>query len=181
MSTSEWEKEKTEKNSKKVLHLTSTPPLSKIRSAGILSTWQKETSSHIWTAIKFEYFDLTKIRFFEIPWFFTDFQQNFKFPDDSLQGIFFHHFPCFPCFPECVATLHKVSWIYSIWFRSYGPDKVYYMELSQGEIIQKPKMQEFSFLLMTHLLSVMHALVKFHEYISYGLGVMARTQLTVWN
>ena len=52
---------------------------------------------------------------------------------------------------------------------------------SQGEIIQKPKMQEFSSLLMTHLLSVMHALVKFHEYISYGLGVMARTQLTVWN
>ena len=51
------------------------------------------------------------------------------------------------------------------------------MELSQGEIIQKPKMQEFSSLLMTHLLSVMHALVKLHEYISYGLGVMARTQL----
>ena len=42
-------------------------------------------------------------------------------------------------------------------------------------------MQEFPSLLMTHLLSVMHALVKFHEYISYGLGVMARTQLTVWN
>ena len=55
------------------------------------------------------------------------------------------------------------------------------MELNQGEIIQKPKMQEFSSLLMTHLLSVMHALVKFHEYISYSLGVMARTQLTVWN
>ena len=55
------------------------------------------------------------------------------------------------------------------------------MELSQEEIIQKPKMQEFSSLLMTHLLSVMHALVKFHEYISYGLEVMARTQLTVWN
>ena len=52
------------------------------------------------------------------------------------------------------------------------------MELSLGEIIQKPKMQEFSSLLMIHLLSVMHALVKFHEYISYGLGVMAWTQLT---
>ena len=63
----------------------------------------------------------------------------------------------------------------------YGPDTVNYMELSQGEIIQKPKMQEFSSLLMTHLLSVMHAMVKFHEYISYGLGVMAQTQLTVWN
>ena len=86
--------------SKQVLYLTSTPPLSKIRSAGILSIWQKETtSSHIWTAIKFEYFDLTKIRFFEIPWFFPDFQQNFKFIDFSLQGFFFHHFPCFPCFP----------------------------------------------------------------------------------
>ena len=62
------------------------------------------------------------------------------------------------------------------------------MELSQGEIIQKPKIQELSSLLMTHLLSVMHALfmthclnvmyapVKFHEYIPYGLGVMARTR-----
>ena len=43
--------EKKKKNriySKQVLHLTSTPPLSKIRSAGILSIWQKETtSSHI--------------------------------------------------------------------------------------------------------------------------------------
>ena len=63
---------------------------------------KETTSSHIWTAIKFEYFDLTKIRFFEIPWFFPDFQQNFKFPDFSLQGFFFHHFPCFP---ECVAIL----------------------------------------------------------------------------
>ena len=103
MSTSELEKEKKTEYTAK-----STPPnkystSSKIRSAGILSIWQKETTiSHIWTAIKFEYFDLTKIRFFEIPRFFPDFQQNFKFPDFSLQGIFFHHFPCFP---ECVATL----------------------------------------------------------------------------
>ena len=43
------------------------------------------------------------------------------------------------------------------------------------EIIQKPKMQELSSLFMTHRISVMQALVKFHEYISYGLGVMART------
>ena len=50
------------------------------------------------------------------------------------------------------------------------------MEPSQGEIIQKPKMQELSSLFMTHCLSVMHALVKFHEFIPYGLGVMARTQ-----
>ena len=55
------------------------------------------------------------------------------------------------------------------------------MEPSQGEIIQKPKMQELSSLVMTHRLSVMHALVKFHEYIPYGLGVMARTRFTIWN
>ena len=48
------------------------------------------------------------------------------------------------------------------------------MEPSQGEIIQKPKTQELSSLFLTHRLSVMHALVKFHEYIPYGLGVMAR-------
>ena len=58
---------------------------------------------------------------------------------------------------------------------------VNYMEPSQGEIIQKPKMQVLSSLFMTHRLSVMHALVKFHEYIPYGLGVMARTRFTIWN
>ena len=51
----------------------------------------------------------------------------------------------------------------------------------KGEIIQKPKMQELSSLFMTHRLSVMHALVKYHEYISYGLGVMALTRFTIWN
>ena len=51
----------------------------------------------------------------------------------------------------------------------------------QGEIIQKPKMQELSSLFMTHHLSVMHALVKFHEYIPYGLGLMAPTRFTIWN
>ena len=55
------------------------------------------------------------------------------------------------------------------------------MESSQGEIIQKPKMQELSSLFLTHRLSVMHALVTFHEYIPYGLGVMARTRFTIWN
>ena len=50
------------------------------------------------------------------------------------------------------------------------------MELSQAEIIQKPKMQELSSLFMTHRLNVMYAPVKFHEYISYLLGVMARTR-----
>ena len=52
---------------------------------------------------------------------------------------------------------------------------------SQGQIIQKPKMQELSSLFMTHRLSVMHALEMFHEYIPYGLGVMARTRFTIWN
>ena len=55
------------------------------------------------------------------------------------------------------------------------------MEPSQGEIIKKPKMQKLSSLFMTHRLSVMHALVKFHEYIPYGLGVMARTPFIIWN
>ena len=43
------------------------------------------------------------------------------------------------------------------------------MELDQGEIIQKQKMQELSSLFMTHCIYVMHALVKFHEYIPYSL------------
>ena len=55
------------------------------------------------------------------------------------------------------------------------------MEPSQGEIIQKPKMQELSSLFMTHHINVMHALVKFHEYIPYSLRVMARTRFTIWN
>ena len=56
------------------------------------------------------------------------------------------------------------------------------MEPSQEEIIKKPNMQELSSLFMTHHhLSVMHALVKFREYIPYGLGVMARTRFTIWN
>ena len=55
------------------------------------------------------------------------------------------------------------------------------MELSQGEIIQKPKMQELSSLFMTHRLYVMHAPVKFHEYIPYNLEVMAQTRFTIWN
>ena len=53
------------------------------------------------------------------------------------------------------------------------------MELNEGEIIQKPKMQELSSLFMTHRLIVMYAPVKFHEYILYSLGVMARTMFTI--
>ena len=55
------------------------------------------------------------------------------------------------------------------------------MEPSQGEIIQKPKMQELSLLFTTHHINVMHALVKFHEYIPYSLGVMALIRFTIWN
>ena len=58
---------------------------------------------------------------------------------------------------------------------------VNYMQPSQGEIIQKPKMQELSSLFMTHHINVMHAMVKFHEYIPYSFGVMARTRFTIWN
>ena len=47
------------------------------------------------------------------------------------------------------------------------------MEPSQGEIIQKPIMQELSSLFMTDHINVRHALVKFHVYIPYSLGVMA--------
>ena len=55
------------------------------------------------------------------------------------------------------------------------------MELSQWKIIQKQKMQELSSLFMTYRLNVMHAPIKFHEYIPYGLGVMAWTWFTIWN
>ena len=55
------------------------------------------------------------------------------------------------------------------------------MEPSQGEIIQKPKMQELSSLFMTYHINVMHALVKFYEYIAYSLGVMDPTPFTIWN
>ena len=55
------------------------------------------------------------------------------------------------------------------------------MELSQEQIIQKPNKQELSSLFMTHRRNVMHAPVKFHKYIPYGLGVMARTRFNIWN
>ena len=55
------------------------------------------------------------------------------------------------------------------------------MQLRQGKIIQKQKKQELSSLFMTHRLIVMYAPVKFHEYISYSLGVMARTPFTICN
>ena len=55
------------------------------------------------------------------------------------------------------------------------------MQLRQGKIIQKPKTQELSSLFLTHRLSVMHALAKFHEYIPYRLDEMAQTRFTIWN
>ena len=45
------------------------------------------------------------------------------------------------------------------------------MELSQGQIIQKPNKKELSSLFTTHRLSVMHAPVKFHKYIPYCYGL----------
>ena len=42
-------------------------------------------------------------------------------------------------------------------------------------------MQELSSMFMTHRLIAMHAPVKFHEYIPYSLGVMARIQFTICN
>ena len=50
------------------------------------------------------------------------------------------------------------------------------MELSQGQIIQKLNKQELSSFFMTHRLNVFHAPAKFHKYIPYGLGVIARTR-----
>ena len=51
------------------------------------------------------------------------------------------------------------------------------MELSQGQIIQKPNKQELSSFFTTHRFNVMHAPVKFHKYIPYDLGVMTWTQI----
>ena len=51
------------------------------------------------------------------------------------------------------------------------------MELSQGQIIQKPKQARVDFLVHDNHLNVMHAPVKFHKYIPYGLGVMAQTRI----
>ena len=55
---------------------------------------------------------------------------------------------------------------------------IYYMELSQGQISHKPEMQELSSLFMTNCFNVKYAPVKFHEFIPYGLGVIAQTRFT---
>ena len=58
---------------------------------------------------------------------------------------------------------------------------VYFMELSQGQIIKKPNKQELSSFFMTYRFNVMHAPVQFHKNILYNLGVMAQTRFTIWN
>ena len=40
----------------------------------------------------------------------------------------------------------------------------------------KSKNQELSSLFMTHRINAMHVLIKFPEYVPYGLGVMAQTR-----
>ena len=58
---------------------------------------------------------------------------------------------------------------------------VNFMELCQGQIIQKPKMQELFPMFMTYHRNVMHAPVKFHEYFPNSLGVMPRTRFGILN
>ena len=63
---------------------------------------------------------------------------------------------------------------YSIWFMSYGLDTNYETRSLANNL--KSKNQELSSLFLTHRINAMHALIKFPEYIPYGLGVMARTR-----
>ena len=55
---------------------------------------------------------------------------------------------------------------------------VYYMELSQGQIIQKRNKQELFSLFMTHHLNVMHAPVKFHKNSAEGVIAPAGAKVT---
>ena len=64
-----------------------------------------------------------------------------------------------------ISSYHIFHTVYELW----PGHRLLIMELSHGQIIQKPKKQELSSLFMTP--------VKFHKYIQYGLGVMARTRL----
>ena len=48
---------------------------------------------------------------------------------------------------HCLNIMHaSVNFQYSIWFRSYGSHTVYYMELSQGQMIKKTKQARVVFL-----------------------------------
>ena len=61
---------------------------------------------------------------------------------------------------------------YSIWFMSYGLDKIPNYETRSLANNLKSKNQELSSLFMTHRINAMHALIKFPEYVirfrSYG-------------
>ena len=52
------------------------------------------------------------------------------------------------------------------------------MELSQGQIIQKPNKQELCSFFTTHHLNVMHAPVKFHKHIPFGLDTVYYMELS---
>ena len=54
------------------------------------------------------------------------------------------------------------------------------MKLSHGQIVKTMTMQELSSLFMTHCLNVMLAPVNSHDYIPYGIGIMAQTWFTIW-
>ena len=83
----------------------------------------------------------------------------------------------------CWSEHSDSSFVYGFMILNYGfgtmTTTTYYMELGQGQIIQKPNKQELSFMFITHHLNVMHASVNFHKYIPYGLGVMAHTWFTI--
>ena len=51
--------------------------------------------------------DISLTCFCKIPWFYPDFTHFYKFPDFSMQGIFFNKIPCFPWFFPVVGTLFK--------------------------------------------------------------------------
>ena len=65
--------------------------------------------------------------------------------------------------------------------RTYGTDgqgkHLMPFRCSSNRWGQKPNKQELSSFFTTYRLNVMHASVKFHKYIPYGLGVMARTRI----
>ena len=68
---------------------------------------------------------------------------------------------------------------YSIWFYVMASTQISNYETRSLANNLKSKNQELSSLFMTHRINAMHALIKFPEYIPYGLGVMARTRLTI--
>ena len=55
---------------------------------------------------------------------------------------------------------------------------VYYMDLSQGQIIQKPNKQELSSFYTTHHHNVMQGPVKFHKNTAEGVVAPAAAKVT---